>query len=268
MTPFDESERRIWEGSASAYAGSFAKLCAHPVERLMDVAGIGPGERVLDVGTGTGTVAQAACARGAKVSAVDADPGMIVTAGQAAPAAQFQVAALPELPFTDGEFDAVVGNFVLNHVGRPRQALAELRRVTRPGGKVAVTIWASPPAPGQALIGRAIQAAGVKRPTNLPSLEPTDDFPRTAQGLTHLLASAGLAEASCETLSWSHRTDTEEWWSGPAAGVATIGQIVASQTPAVQAEIKQHLVTLSAEFTDHDGYLLLPHVALLASGRV
>ncbi|MFJ7775655.1 class I SAM-dependent methyltransferase [Streptomyces yangpuensis] len=268
MTLFDESERRIWEGSASAYAGSFAKLCAHPVERLLDVAGVEAGASVLDVGTGTGTVAEAACTRGAKVSAVDADPGMIVMAGQAVPAAEVQVAALPGLPFADGEFDAVVGNFVLNHVGRPRQAVAELRRVTRPGGKVAVTIWASPPAPGQALIGRAIQAAGVPRPPHLPSLAPTDDFPRTVQGLTDLLASAGLAEASCETLSWSHRTSTEEWWSGPAAGVTTVGQIVAGQTPAVQAEIKRHLVALSAEFTDHDGYLLLPHVALLASGRV
>ncbi|MFE7532218.1 class I SAM-dependent methyltransferase [Kitasatospora sp. NPDC057542] len=268
MTLFDESERRIWSGSARAYADSFAKLCAYPVERLLDVAGVRAGARVLDVGTGTGTVAVAACARGAKVSAVDAEPGMVDLAGQAAPAAEVQVAALPELPFTDGEFDAVVGNFVLNHVGRPQQALAELRRVTRPGGTVAVTIWASPPAPGQALIGRAIQAAGVVRPSDLPALASEDDFPRTEQGLTDLLASAGLAETACETLSWDHRADVEEWWSGPASGVATIGQIVVSQAPEVQAEIKRQLDTLSAEFAGPDGFLLLPHVALMASGRV
>ncbi|GAA1400180.1 hypothetical protein GCM10009639_40860 [Kitasatospora putterlickiae] len=267
MTLFDESERRIWAGSARAYADSFAKLCAYPVERLLDVAGVGAGARVLDAGTGAGAVAVAACARGAKVSAVDAEPGMVELARQAAPAADVQVAALPELPFADGEFDAVVGNFVLNHVGRPRQALAELRRVTRPGGTVAVTIWASPPAPGQALIGRAIQAAGVQRPSDLPALAPEDDFPRTERGFADLLASAGLAEAACEALSWDHRTDLEEWWSGPASGVATIGKIVVGQTPETRAEIKRRLVDLSAEFSGPDGSLLLPHVALLAAAR-
>ncbi|MER7701828.1 class I SAM-dependent methyltransferase [Kitasatospora sp. NPDC097605] len=267
MTAFDESERRIWSGSARAYADSFAKLCAHPVHRLLDAAGVRAGARVLDVGTGTGAVAVAACARGAEVTAVDAEPGMVDLARQAAPAAAFQVAALPELPFADGEFDAVVGNFVLNHVGRPRRALAELRRVTRPGGTVAVTIWSSPPAPGQALIGRAVEAAGVPRPSDLPALAPEDDFPRTERGLADLLASAGLAGAACESVSWNHRTDLEEWWSGPASGVATIGRIVAGQTPEVRAGIKRHLEALGKEFTGPDGLLLLPHVALLASGR-
>ncbi|WP_329611693.1 class I SAM-dependent methyltransferase [Kitasatospora herbaricolor] len=267
MTLFDESERRIWSGRARAYGDSFAKLCAYPVERLLDAAGVRAGTRVLDVGTGTGTVAVAACARGAKVSAVDAEPGMVDMAGRAAPSAEVRVAALPALPFADEEFDAVAANFVLNHVGRPREALAELRRVTRPGGRVAVTIWASPPAPGQALLGRAIQAAGVPRPSYLPALASEDDFPRTEQGLTDLIASAGLAEPAGETLSWNHRTGIEEWWSGPAAGVATIGQIVISQTPEVQADIKRQLETLSAEFTDPDGFLQLPHIALMASGR-
>jgi ubiquinone/menaquinone biosynthesis C-methylase UbiE len=61
---------------------------------------------------------------------------------------------------SDG-IDAVVANFVLNHVGRPLAALRELRRVTRPGGKVAVTIWAHPGGSGQKLIGRAVHTAGV-----------------------------------------------------------------------------------------------------------
>jgi SAM-dependent methyltransferase len=270
VTSFDESERRKWVGRADAYAGSFAKLCAYPVPMLLDAAEVTEGTRVLDVGTGPGTAAMAACERGAKVAAVDAEPGMVALAAQAAPAADVRLAALPDLPFADDEFDAVVGNFVLNHVGHPRAAMAELRRVTRPGGRIAATIWAVPAVPaaaGQALLGRAVQAAGVARPAHLPGLDPEDDFPRTEQGFAALLGGAGLGEVSCDTLVWDHRATPEEWWSGPAAGVATIGQIVTSQPPAIITEIKSHYDSLCAEFAGPDGVLVLPHEALMAHGR-
>ncbi|MGW4805879.1 hypothetical protein ACWEO5_17345, partial [Kitasatospora sp. NPDC004272] len=85
LDAFDALERRIWSGRAAAYAASFARLCAHPVPALLDAAAVGPGRAVLDVGTGTGTAAAAACARGARVTAVDAEPSMPVPR-QAAPA--------------------------------------------------------------------------------------------------------------------------------------------------------------------------------------
>jgi SAM-dependent methyltransferase len=267
QTAFDESERRTWAGQADAYAASFAKLCAYPVPRLLDAAEVREGARVLDVGTGTGSIAAAACERGAKVAAVDAEPGMVACAAQAAPEADVRLAALPRLPFADHEFDAVVGNFVLNHVGRPRAALRELRRVTRPGGRIAVTIWAVPAAAGQALLGRAVQAAGASRPAHLPALAPEEDFPRTEQGMAALLGDAGLLDVVCDTLVWDHRTTLEEWWSGPAAGVATIGQIVTSQNPMVIAEIKDRFESLCADFTGPGGVLVLPHAALMAHGQ-
>ncbi|MFJ9852868.1 class I SAM-dependent methyltransferase [Streptomyces sp. NPDC101150] len=267
VTVFDESERQIWAGRAAAYARSFARLCAHPVPRLLDAASVGPGVRLLDVGTGPGTVAVAACARGATVTAVDAEASMVELAGRAAPAADVRIAALPGLPFSEGEFDAVVGNFVLNHVGRPKAALTELRRVVRPGGWIALTIWAAPPAAGQALLGRAVHAAGVARPSHLPSLAPEDDFPRDERGLADLLGSAGLRDAVPGTLRWDHRASAEEWWSGPAAGVASIGQVVQSQTPGKRAEIRRHFEALASEFADDDGMLALPHAALLARAR-
>lgn len=268
MTTFDESERRMWAGRGAAYAGSFAELCARPVPRLLDAAEVGPGVRLLDVGTGPGTVAAAGCARGATVTAVDAEPTMVELAVRAAPTADVRVATLPDLPFADGQFDAVVANFVLNHVGRPQAALAELRRVVRPDGWIAVTIWAAPPAPGQALIGRAIQAAGAVRPPHLPAgLAPGDDFPRDESGLTGLMDAAGLREARCETLRWDHRASADEWWAGPSSGVAFGGQMVNSQPPGIRADIKRHFDLFSADFADADGVLTLPHAALLARAR-
>ncbi len=267
VTVFDEGERRTWSGRAAAYADSFAGLCAHPVPRLLGAAGVREGVRVLDVGTGTGTVAAAACARGAVVTAVDAEPSMVELAARNAPGADVRLAVLPELPFSDGEFDAVVGNFVLNHVGRPRDTMDELRRVVRPGGTVAVTIWAVPAASGQELLGRAVRAAGVGRPPGRPPLAPEDDFPRDPEGLSALMAGAGLREASCETIRWDHRVGAEQWWSGPAAGVAFIGQVLLSQPERVRAAIKDQFDLLSREFTGPDGRLVLPHAALLAHAR-
>ncbi|SFE76310.1 Ubiquinone/menaquinone biosynthesis C-methylase UbiE [Actinacidiphila alni] len=271
LDAFDAFERRAWEGRAEAYRGSFAALCAYPVGMLLDAAGVGGGggsRRVLDAGTGPGTVAGAAVGRGAEVVAVDAEPSMVALAAEAVPEAEVRHAVLPELPFPDGHFDAVVSNFVLNHVGRPRAVLAALRRVTRPGGRIAVTIWTSPHAPGQALLGRAVAEAGVERPADAPALTAAEDFPRTEEGLAGILADAGLPGAVTRTVGWDHLVDPEVWWSGPAAGIATVGQLLVAQPPEVIAEIRAAYDRLSEEFLRPDGRLALPHTALLASSVV
>jgi SAM-dependent methyltransferase len=262
---FDAAERGMWAGRAQAYAGSFARLCAHPVEALLDAAGVREGTYVLDVGTGTGTAALAALKRGARVRAVDADAGMVAAAREHGVDAS--VAALPELPCCDGEFDAVVGNFVLNHVGRPRAALAALRRVLRPGGRLALTTWGVRRGAGQDLLGRACEAAGALPPASLPRLDPGEDFVRTADGLAGLLAEAGFGDAAAGELAWDHRAGVEEWWSGAAGGVAGIGLVVTSQAPQTVVRIRREYERLSAEFTEGEGRLALPHRALLASGR-
>lgn len=217
-TVFDDHERLQWRGAAEAYRGSFALLCTHPAPALLDAAGVRAGTQVLDVGTGPGTVAALACSRDAQVVAVDAEPSMVELAGRQVPAAEIRLATLPHLPFADATFDAVVANFVLNHVGDPAAAAAELRRVVRPGGRVAVTIWPFPAPPAQQLWGRIFDAAGVGSPAGTPRVAPDRDFARTPDGLVRLLRGAGLTATRCETLAWTHRTDPEAWWSGPASG--------------------------------------------------
>ncbi|MCC9309517.1 methyltransferase domain-containing protein [Kitasatospora sp. RB6PN24] len=263
-TQFDAYERQAWAGRAEAFAGGFALLCAHTVPALLDAARVTAGDRVLDVGTGTGSVAVAAVERGAVVTAVDAEPSMIELVRAAVPGpAAAEVAVLPELPFEDETFDAVTGNFVLNHVGQPLAAVAELRRVLRPGGRLALTIWAVPAAPGQALLGRAVEAAGVTRPAHLPLVPSECDFSRTPEGLAALLTAAGLREAATDTLHWVHRTTPQAWWNGAAAGVGFIGQLLLAQNEQTRVEIRRHFDRFSQEFTDPDGLLSLPHAALL-----
>jgi SAM-dependent methyltransferase len=268
MTDFDAGERRSWTGRAEAYASSFAKLCIYPVPQLLDVADVNSQVRMLDVGTGTGSVAAAAVERGAGVTAVDAQPDMVAWTARRVPEADVRVAALPELPFDAGAFDVTVGNFVLNHVGRPRAALAELARVTRPGGTIALTVWSEPAGAGAELIPRAVQASGATRPAHLPPPPSADQFERNSTGFAALLESAGLRDVECTNLTWNHHASVEEWWGGPASGVAFHGQVLANSNPETVARAKAHFDRLSAAFLDADGNLLLPHRALLARATV
>jgi SAM-dependent methyltransferase len=264
-TLFDDHERRQWRDRAAAYERSFAKLCGHTAPMLLDSVAVGEADRLLDVGTGTGTVAALACARGAKVTAVDAEPSMLDRALVAAPAAEVLQALLPHLPFADGEFDAVTANFVVNHVGDPRAAATEMRRVTRPGGQVAATIWPSPAPPLQRLWSEAISSAGVTPPV-LPTVPAELNFVRTEEGLAGLLAAAGYSQVRCTTTIWEHVADLDDWWCGAAGGIGTVGQIVAAQTPEVVARIRAHYERVAETFRRPDGLLSLPTAAVLATG--
>ncbi|MFI5529056.1 class I SAM-dependent methyltransferase [Kitasatospora sp. NPDC051853] len=265
MQDFDVHERRMWggDGVAQAYSRGFAGLCAGSLPALLAAAGAGPGVRLLDVGTGTGNAAAAALALGAEVTAVDAEPQMVKVAAERLPEVPVSLAQLPELPFGDGEFDAVVANFVVNHVADPVAALAELRRVVRPGGRVAVTLWHATGNHAMDLFNQALEAGEVERPA-FPAVPVA--FERTPEGLAGLLAEAGWAEPAGRELAWTYEVDPEDWWAGPAGGVANIGLVVAGLPAQRAAGLKREYDRLAAAQAGPDGRLALEAVAVLASG--
>ncbi|MEV4493845.1 methyltransferase domain-containing protein [Micromonospora coxensis] len=265
-TGFDAYERERWAGRAAAYTRSFAGLCAYPVGALLDAAGVGAGVRLLDAGTGPGTVAASAAERGAAVVAVDAEASMLAAARRAVPAARLVRAALPHLPVVTGGVDAAVANFVLNHVGDPGAAVAELRRTVRPGGRLAVTVWPWPQPPLQRLWGEVF--AEVSADVPLPRVPTGNDFPRTEEGLTALLAGAGLTGVRCVTLAWTHRTDPDDWWAGPAGGLGLPGLLLGRQSSPARDALRRRYDELSARYRDPDGLLALPTAALLACATV
>ena len=267
MTEFDELRRRAWAGRAEPYAETMGRLCAHAIEALLDAAQVAAGTRVLDVGTGPGTVAAVALARGAHVVAIDPSPDMRALAQRNAPGAEVHDGALPHLRYADATFDAVVANFVLNQVGDPRLAVVELARVCRPGGRVAVSIWPRPASPVHRLWEDVIEASGARLPATLATLPPERDFERTEAGLAGLLADAGLHDVAAVTVAFTHRVDPELWWSGPARGVASIGTVFAGQTAEVAASMRAHYDRLSAPYLA-DGRLHLPACAVVGSGTV
>jgi len=104
----------------------------------------------------------------------------------------------------DAEFDAVTGNFFIHATGDPAAVLAELRRVLRAGGRLALTTWCEPAPPVLSIARDAIDAAGVSWPQDIPV---TPFRPHSAPAaFAALLAGAGFAGTEAQLLSWEHRS--------------------------------------------------------------
>lgn len=116
-------------------------------QRAVDLAQVGPGSRALDVATGTGDLAVALAARGADVVGMDFSEGMLDLARQKAPQLRFEQGNALELAYEDGEFDAVTVGFGARNFSDLDRGLAEMARVTKPGGRVVVLEITTPQRP-------------------------------------------------------------------------------------------------------------------------
>ncbi|GAA5124255.1 hypothetical protein GCM10023320_37220 [Pseudonocardia adelaidensis] len=103
---------------------------------MLDLAGVGAGTTVLDLGCGPGTFAAAAVARGARVLGVDGDRSAVAAAAAAVPGADFRIGDAHDPP--PGPFELVAAVQLLQHVANP---VAVLRAAGRVGASVAVTTW-------------------------------------------------------------------------------------------------------------------------------
>jgi SAM-dependent methyltransferase len=110
---------------------------------LIDFAGISPGQRVLDVGCGTGqlTMKLAELVGGEDVAAVDLAEAALEVCRARVPKADVRVASAEDLPFGNDEFDAALAQLVVNLVDDPPRAVREMARVVRPRGVVAACFW-------------------------------------------------------------------------------------------------------------------------------
>jgi ubiquinone/menaquinone biosynthesis C-methylase UbiE len=148
-------------------------------DRVLELARLTPGESVLDVGCGTGTLAIAAKKKvglESRVSGVDASQEMIARAERKAIKArvevQFRNALAEALPFKDEQFDVVLTTVMFHHMApRVRELAAnEIRRVLKPGGRVLVVDFCKPSARKKGLLGHFHGGHGHVKPEDLNAL--------------------------------------------------------------------------------------------------
>lgn len=150
---------------AGSYEITAAQLAPAAV-RAVDAAQITAGERVLDLACGTGNAALLCARRGGRVTGLDPAERLLAVGAERARQAGVEIAWVPgvatELPFADGEFDAVISVFGVIFAAPVEQAVSELVRVTADGGRIVLTTWttAGTIAAASGVLRQAVAAAG------------------------------------------------------------------------------------------------------------
>src|SRR6267378_8710724 len=196
---FRAFEHTGWNAVSEAYESAIGPLTAQSAEVTLDAAGVAPGCRVLDVCTGHGVLALAATQRGAKVCALDFAEAMVAAAHRNAPMAECRQGDAQDLPYAENTFDAVVCGYGIIHLPEPDRALVEMRRVLRPGGRVAISVWERPsPNNGFGLVMGAIKAHGR---LDVPLPQGPDFFQFGDQeSLKAALAQTGLVDVNATAI--------------------------------------------------------------------
>src|SRR5215204_2417295 len=218
----DTSTGQVTRSAADVYEEFFVPaLFQDWTARVADAARLAPGQRVLDVASGTGALTCEVAQRvkpGGSVTGLDRNEGMLAVARRKAPNIEWRQGLAESLPFANATFDAVISQFGLMFFEDRIAALREMWRVLRPGGRLAVAVWdALDHSPGYAAMTVLLQKLfGSRIADELRAPFVLGD----PQALRALFTQAGIPEVEIRTSdgmarfpsiqSWVH-TDVKGW---------------------------------------------------------
>ncbi len=208
------------------FTGRFSAALA---EVFVGVVPLEPGQRVLDVGCGPGALTRLLVERvGAEnASAVDPTQAYVEAARRRLPGIDVQVAGAEELPYADDTFDVALAQLVVHFMADPVAGLAEMARVTRPGGTIAACVWDN--AGGHGPLSPLWRAA---RQVD-PDVRDESSAAGAREGqLEDLARAAGLVDVEGSRLSVGVAFESvDEWWEPLRLGVGSGGAYVQGLEP-------------------------------------
>lgn len=234
-----ESERKASFTDGAAYERLMAAWSRSVGEVFLDWLGVGAGQRWLDVGCGTGVFTELVydrCAP-AEIAAIDPAPEQIAFA-RTKPIArkmEFRVGDAQALPFPDQMFDVVASALVINFIPDRPIALAEMRRVARPGGLVAGYVWdfTAMRAPTGPLL-RGMQQTGIEPPMAMGTAASSID------ALAALFKAAGLEAVATRAIEVTVSfPDFDDLWTSITPSYAALGKVTAALPATERDRLKE-----------------------------
>lgn len=223
--------------AAEAYDRFMGRYSVLLAGQMADLAGVTQGQRVVDVGCGPGALTGELVARvgAANVAAVDPSAAFVAAAASRHPGVDVREASAEALPFEGGSFDAALAQLVVHFMADPIAGLAEMRRVTRPGGVVVACVWDH--AGGQGPLGLFWRAARALD----PDVHDESDLAGARQGhLGELFRAAGLRDIAESTLVADlEHPDFDAWWEPFTRGVGPAGAYVATMDTDAQVLLRE-----------------------------
>jgi len=251
----------LFSGSAEAYDRFMGRYTPELARGLADAAGVGPGQRVLDVGCGPGGLTGELVGRvGADhVAALDPAPQFVAACRDRNPGVDVRTGVAECLPWVDGSFDAALSCLVIGFVDDPVLAVREMFRVTRPGGTIAACMWDLAEG-GMTMLRTFWSAMGTAVTTN----GDAGRAGRSRGEIAAIFRAAGLREITDGSLQ-SHATYTgfDDFWQPFSGGIGPAGQALAALTPSRRAAVRS-----ACRAALPDGPFTLPARAWYAVARV
>lgn len=233
--------------AAEAYDRFMGRYSSQLSAQMADLAEVRRGQRALDVGCGPGALTGELVARlgGDAVAAVDPSAPFVEAARERHPGVIVHRATAEALPFDGDAFDAALAQLVVHFMTDPIAGLAEMRRITRPGGLVAACVWDFDG--GRAPLSTFWQAA-----RELTAGEEIDDESARAGArrghLVELMSTSGLSDVREAELEVSLEHSTfESWWEPYTRGVGPAGGFVARLDDEGRAQLRDRCRALLPE---------------------
>jgi ubiquinone/menaquinone biosynthesis C-methylase UbiE len=266
FTAFGNMERRGWGDAtrAAGYVDLFSSASDQAIDKLLDAVDARTGIKALDLCCGQGNVSEALLRRGCEVVGIDFSPAMLAFARGRASNATFIEADAQDLPFDDAEFDVVVSNLGVCHVPDQPRALAQARRVLRPAGKFAMTVWCGPDtSPCFAAVYRAIKVHG-HSDVSIPAGPDFHQFASRDQAVK-LLLDAGFSNIDVSIVDCAWDLDApEDLFEIYARGTVRVATMLAHQPQENLAAIRSALaLSVRQQFSNGDRWRIPVPAALV-----
>jgi len=221
--------------SGDAYDRFMGRYSRELAPLFADFAGVASGQRVLDVGCGSGVLTEELARRvGAdQVAGVDPSP-LLEACAERVPDAELKQGNAESLPWPDDSFDAALAQLVVHFMDDPPAGAAEMRRVTRPGGVTAACVWD---------FGEGMQLLRLFW-QSVRTVDPGADAETNPYGkrenLERLWRDSGHEDVETDGLEVSTRyEDFDELWSSFLLGAGPAGQYALALPPDTQAVVRQ-----------------------------